>query len=571
MKKLLLSFWMFLALYASTNVHAQAPKNWYNLDPERDNVPGVSTERMYKELLTGRSGKTVVVAVIDSGVDVGHEDLKSVLWVNPKEIPGNGIDDDKNGYVDDVHGWSFLGGKDGRNVSHDTGEVTRFVVAMRGKCENANPANMQGKDKSDCERYATAKAEVESKRAEAKSQLSQIQMTKTMIGNTMSALKRLLGDKAPTPENAYDLKPEAKDKQFVTIGQNIIENLAGAGKSFDTVEEMQAFIDADIEEGLNYFDARANYFYNTDFDPRSIVGDDYNNLNERGYGNNDYQGPDADHGTHVAGIIAADRTNNLGTMGVADNVRIMVLRAVPDGDERDKDIANAIYYAVDNGASIINMSFGKGYSPQKEAVDKAIQYAASKDVLIVHAAGNDAANIDETPNFPVDWFGPDDSKDRSRRPKNMIEVGASNWESGENALASFSNFGKSEVDVFAPGVDIYAPVPGSKYKENSGTSMAAPVTSGVAAVLRSYFPKLTAEQVKQLIMDATIKNKKMVIKPGTEDEMVMLSDLSISGGYVNAFEAVKKALAMEQKTNPNQKTAPKTKNKPIPKPKKPRG
>lgn len=558
-----------LVLFAGGMVQAQAPANWYNLDPETDKVPGVSTERMYQELLKGRTGKTVVVAVIDSGVDVSHEDLKSVLWVNTKEIPGNGKDDDENGYVDDVHGWSFLGGKDGRNVHHDTGEITRFVVALSGKCASADVATLQGKDKVDCERYAAAKSEINDKRTEAQSQLSQIEMTKTMVSNTMSTLKRLLGNTPPTPENVLALKPEAKDKQFVSIGQNIVENLAGAGKAYQTVDEMQAFIDADLQEGYDYFNERAHYFYNLEFDSRSIVGDDPNNLNERGYGNNDYQGPDAEHGTHVAGIIAADRANNLGIKGVADNVRIMVLRAVPNGDERDKDIANAIYYAVDNGASIINMSFGKDFSPQKEAVDKAIQYAESKDVLIVHAAGNDGANIDETPNFPADWFGPDDSKDRSRRPKNMIEVGASNWEGGTNALASFSNFGKTEVDVFAPGVDIYATIPGSKYKEISGTSMAAPVTSGVAAVLRSYFPNLTAAQIKLLIMDTATKSKKMVIKPGTEDEMVTLSEISVTGGYVNAFEAVKKALSMEQ--GPKTKPAPKPKNKPLPKPKKPRG
>ena len=151
---------------------------------------------------------------------------------------------------------------------------------------------------------------------------------------------------------------------------------------------------------------KLDYAYNPDYDSRKlIVKDNYADSNERFYGNNDVEGPDALHGTHVAGIVGAVVGNEIGSDGIARNVKLMSVRAVPDGDERDKDVANAIRYAVDNGATIINMSFGKGYSWDKKAVDEAVKYAAKHDVLLVHAAGNSGQNNDKTDNFPNDFIG----------------------------------------------------------------------------------------------------------------------------------------------------------------------
>ena len=250
----------------------------------------------------------------------------------------------------------------------------------------------------------------------------------------------------------------------------------------------------------------------------------------------------------MAGIIAAVRDNDLGIKGVANNVRIMSVRAVPDGDERDKDVANAIIYAVDNGASIINMSFGKGFSWDKEVVDKAVKYAAKKDVLLVHAAGNSSQNTDEEDNFPNDryekrgWF-------RKKMAKNWLEIGALSWKPGENAVASFSNYAKGNVDLFAPGHQINSTTPDQNYQSLSGTSMAAPVTAGVAAVLRSYFPSLTAEQVKEIMMTTVTPVTQKVKKPGHKDgdALVEFSSLSKSGGVVNAYLAVKKAMTVKGK------------------------
>ncbi|MEZ5059157.1 MAG: S8 family serine peptidase [Saprospiraceae bacterium] len=301
------------------------------------------------------------------------------------------------------------------------------------------------------------------------------------------------------------------------------------GSTFEGLKE-------NLQGGIDYFESKFKYHYNPDFNARTIVGDNYFNTYEKGYGNNDVEGPDAGHGTHVAGIIAASRGNGVGMDGVANSVRIMSVRAVPDGDERDKDVANAIIYAVDNGASVINMSFGKGYSWDKEAVDKAVKYAKKKDVLLIHAAGNDSENNDNTDNFPNDnyeksgWFSP-------KKAKNWLEIGALSWKGGENSPATFSNYGKENVDLFAPGVDIYSTIPDQTYASFSGTSMASPVTAGVAAVIRSYYPELTAEQVKEVLMESVVPLEFDVMKPGTE-EKVPFSDLSVTGGVVNVYKAV---------------------------------
>ncbi|MNE12450.1 Thermophilic serine proteinase precursor [compost metagenome] len=305
-------------------------------------------------------------------------------------------------------------------------------------------------------------------------------------------------------------------------------------------------LDTQIEqlgEAVDDLKGRLDYGLNTTINERTIVGDDPANSSERFYGNNDVTGPDAGHGSHVAGIIAAARNNGIGMNGVADHVKIMAVRAVPNGDERDKDVANAIRYAVDNGAKVINMSFGKSYDYDKKVVDEAVKYAASKDVLLIHAAGNDASNNDTVGNYPNrNFIG-------GGTASNWIEVGALSWKGGDESVANFSNYGKKTVDVFAPGVDIYSTVPFSKYKSNSGTSMASPVVAGIAAVIRSYYPKLTAEQVKTVIVNSTVKFTDLQVNaPGSEDKkQVKFGDLSVTGGVVNLYDAIKLADAMSKK------------------------
>lgn len=500
----------------------QAPQNWFHLDPKKDKYNGVSTDRAYEELLKGKQGKPVIVAVIDGGTEVAHEDLKSIIWVNPGEIPGNGIDDDRNGYIDDVNGWNFIGGAK-ENIDKDNLEVTRVYRTLKAKFANVNVNNLEGEAKEEYEYYLTVKAAFEKGREKYESTLKMYDN----LSNTANTLRRKIGKdsmamkefKAYKPINAYEsitkmiLESQFKGKNYVVISQFTKDLNKGS-------KDLSKFID---------------YHYNLEFDPREeIVADTYDNTRERYYGNNRVSEPNGDHGTHVAGIIAAVRNNDTGMNGIADQVQIMVLRVVPDGDERDKDVANGIRYAVDMGARVINMSFGKPYSPYKEAVDEAIRYALSKDVLLIHAAGNDHQNTDTVNNFPTFRIS-------GYQADNWIEVGASSWEKKKNIPATFSNFGKNTVDVFAPGVDIYSCIPESKYASFDGTSMAAPVTAGIAAVIRSYYPELTAAEVKAIILESAIKVKGKVYVPGSRKMKVSMTELCRTGGIVNLYEALRLA------------------------------
>ena len=520
-----------LGLFAFTHLAAQdsAPPNWFNLDAGQDKVAGVGTERIYKELLAGKQGETVIVAIIDSGVDTEHEDLKDVMWVNRDEIPDNGIDDDKNGYVDDIHGWNFIGGKDGRNIGPDSYEASRVYAKLKKRFGGGDTLDLSKRDRLEFERYKTVRDLVEGKRGVM---LRNLQRYEGLMQN-VTKLQQELGEEF----TADDLKGYASDDEQLQQTVVILNRALANGTTAKEFNE-------ELAGGVEYFSNAANYGWNPDFDPRSeIVKDNYADSYEKGYGNNDYDGPDASHGTHVAGIVAAVRGNDIGMDGVADNVEIMTVRAVPDGDERDKDVANAIIYAVDNGAKVINMSFGKGYSWDKQAVDKAVKYAAKKDVLLVHAAGNSAENTDIAANFPLDEY---ERKGflkflKKKYPNNWLEIGALSWKPGEDAVATFSNYGKENVDIFSPGVDIYSTTPGSKYDSFSGTSMASPVTAGVAALLRSYFPELKAKEVREIILESgTSQAGRMVKLPGS-DELVPFETLSATGKTLNAYNAVKLA------------------------------
>lgn len=513
-----------LALTAQDN----APENWYNLDLGQDKVHGVSTEKAYKELLKDKKSKTVIVAIIDSGVDEEHEDLKDVMWVNADEIAGNGVDDDKNGYVDDIHGWNFIGGANGENINKDTYELTRVYKYLKDKKRN----------KKEEARYQKIKEEFDAEVKNAEESLQQF----TLITGVLTSLEEGLKGKPATGENIKAMKPKddkTKMAQQVFIS-SFLPQLEAIGQTEQDTIDLQEIKDG-YKGALDHYTNSLEYGYNADFNPRNIVGDNYMKSNEKYYGNNDVTGPDAQHGTHVAGIVGATRDNNLGMKGVANDVRLMSVRAVPNGDERDKDVANAIYYAVNNGAKVVNMSFGKGYAFDKKRVDKAVRYAEKKGVLLIHAAGNSALNTDIEANYPNRYKNDDESKGYS----NWIEVGALSWKSGADAPATFSNYGKKNVDLFAPGVDIYATIPGSKYEALSGTSMAAPVTAGVAALVWSYYPELTVKELKKILLESTIKKKDYVNLPGSGGEkQVEFGNLSNTSGVVNAYAALKMAEEM---------------------------
>jgi subtilisin family serine protease len=514
--------WSVVVALCGCTIAAQAQQpNWQNMDLQKDTIFGISTEKAYSELLKNKKGKRVVVAVIDSGVDTAHEDLKKVLWVNPKEKRGNGKDDDGNHYIDDINGWSFLGSAKG-NVGYDNLELTRLV--RDGNARFGDPAHLPA-DTTGLHAYKELKTAFDQKQQMAEMQLRSIKGFTAVVDSVIAGT----GKSAPTLSDLQSYQPKNQPEARV---KGILE------QQLQRYPNVAAFKEKELTPALDHYTEEAEYQLNLDFDPRPIVGDDYKNVKEKYYGTTDVTGPEADHGTHVSGIIAAARNNDIGINGIADQVEIMAVRAVPNGDERDKDVANAIRYAVDNGAKVINMSFGKPYSPEKKVVDEAVQYAMSKDVLMIHAAGNDGLNIDSVASF----YPSRNYLDGKGTAAAWIEVGASAFKDDENLVASFSNYGRKTVDVFAPGVAIYSSTPGSKYDYHDGTSMAAPVVTGLAALIRSYYPKLTAVQVKEIILKSVVK----VAHPVTiylqrQPIIVSMTDVCNTGGVVNAYNALKLA------------------------------
>lgn len=497
--------------------------NWFNLDLKADGVFGISTEKAYQELLINKKSEPVILAVIDSGVDTTHEDLKSILWVNKLEIAGNNKDDDENGYIDDIHGWNFIGSAKG-NVEYDTFELTRLISRDMSRYDGKDSTRIPREDIPAFKMYQKNLREFERLKKVAEINY----YTFSGIKETTDSLVLLTGKVSPTIEDFKSLDPASKRQK--QLNKLLIAQL---GKEKTNFED---FYKKEVKGAFDHFKSQLYYHLNLAYDPRYLVGDNYADSYEKNYGSPDVLGTDANHGTHVAGIIGAKRDNNLGVRGVANKVFVMPIRTVPNGDERDKDVANSIIYAVDNGAKVINMSFGKAYSWDKEAVDKAVQYAMKNDVLMVHAAGNDNKNLDLATNFPNRNYK------AGKTAEAWLEVGASDANDNKTLKANFSNYGKTTVDVFAPGVSINSSVPGSLYELNSGTSMAAPVVSGLAALIRSYYPALSAVQVKEIIMKSVVKvDHEVNIMVNGKKENIPFSDLSISGGIVNAYEALKLA------------------------------
>jgi len=507
----------------------EIPHGWHLKDKSKDGFYGISLDQAYA-FLKGKKSLPVVVAILDTGVDTTHEDLKTILWNNPKEIPGNGKDDDKNGYTDDIHGWNFVGGKDGSSIKTDSYERDRVYHKYKSKYEgkNINTDSLSKEEKDIYKMWSKAKAELFND--EEGVDILILKMAYENLSKADSILKIAMGKEIFTGNelNKFTttdyLAKRSKTALLELMKAN--EDLESTNKDF--MEGFKDYIDSEQKK------ADAKEFPPEDF-RGNIVKDNYNDINDRYYGNNDIMGTFTLHGTHLAGIIGAIRNNKIGMDGVADNVRIMFVRMLPDGDEHDKDVALAIRYAVDNGAQVINMSFGKYFSPEKKWVDEAVQYAQSKGVLLVSAAGNESFNADSIIHYPNKFLN------NGKVVTNWICVGASGDPKDGGLVANFSNYGKQSVDVFAPGVKIYATLPGgNQYGSLNGTSMASPVVAGLAALLLEYYPNLSAEQIKYVIEKSVVTPSDDVINPET-GEKTKLSALCKSGGVINAYEAVKLA------------------------------
>ncbi len=522
-----------LPLKVSPLTEAQT-KTWGAADLLRDTIPGMSVDRAYAEILSGRTGSTVIVGVIDSGVDIEHEDLKNVIWTNPKEIPGNGIDDDKNGYVDDVHGWNFLG-----DIVQENLEYVRMLKILGPKFEGKDESSISAADRADFDLYNKAKAEYEMEYSQAQANKTRYEGMLAQIIPAHKVMAKKIGKEDYTLADLESIENPSEEEQQQIV---MLSQMFNFGDSIPAVMKR-------LNGGVDYFGGRLESHFNMDKNYRAEkLGDDPDNKSIKFYGNNDVDGPDpkkedATHGTHVSGIIAAQRNNGVGINGVADNVKIMAIRAVPDGDEYDKDIANAIYYAVDNGAKVINASFGKYYSPHPEWVWEAIKYASDKDVLFVKAAGNEGADLDKIQVYPNDQK----VENPTEMSDTFIVVGALNYKYGSDLVANFSNYGKLNADVFAPGVKIWATTPLDTYEYLQGTSMAAPAVAGVAAVIRSYYPTLSAKQVKQILMDSGLTSSATVVLGGDKSNTDKFQNISTSGKMVNLYNALIMADQMSRK------------------------
>lgn len=507
-------------------------QSWYHADINNDTIPGMSVKRAYDKLIRQQEGDTVIVAVVDSGVDIAHEDLADKIWQNKDEIPDNNIDDDENGYIDDVYGWNFLG-----DINHENLEMTRIIRDYEGQFKNKSKDDIADNQLETFELYKEAKEEYLQKLQKAKSQKNYYQNIAQQLKSARQAVADSIGKEDFTLADVKNLEANSEElkeqKNFLTrVMSNVGEDLTAAQEQ--------------LQRGIDYYNDRVKYHYGIELNATAKRGDDPDDFDDtENYGNNDVDGPEpkedvVKHGTHVAGIIAAKRNNGIGMNGVASNTKIMAIRAVPDGDEYDKDIAHAIRYAVDNGAKVINTSFGKYYSTHPDWVIEAIQYAAENDVLIVNAAGNEGINLDEKRVYPNDQT-PDEPTEVAN---NFINVGAIGPQIGESLVAGFSNYGKANVDIFAPGASIYSTVPNDEYEFLQGTSMAAPAVSGIAAMIRSYYPELTAAQVKQVIIKSGIKYEEEVVVGGNPQNKEPFTAIGVTGRFANLYNALIEAHKM---------------------------
>lgn len=538
-KKITLTVSLFVATSFSIFAQQEVPKGWHLLSPSKDSFYGIDLSKAYTFLKDKNKKPTpIIVAVLDSGVDTTHEDLKGVLWHNPKEIPGNGIDDDGNGYIDDVYGWNFLGGKDGQNIKNAGAEKARVYHKYKAKyLDKTFDTLLMSEDEKYIYKMWLRSADEINVSADEQLNLMYVEIAAKAIKKNDKIIRVAMGKEEYTIDELEKYIPQVdsvRKAKLAYLNNMKAFNVEADTKNTEFISELDSYIEG--KKAAVEAKDQAPQDYRADF-----IKDDYSNIQDKFYGNGDVMGGGPLHGTHVTGIIAAQRNNGIGMDGVADNVKVMMLRVVPDGDEYDKDIALGIFYAVDNGAKVINMSFGKSYSPEKKWVDSAIRYAASKDVLIIHAAGNDAADVDVKENFPSAYFL------NGNKASNFMTVGASSDPKISGSLAaSFSNYGKNNVDVFAPGVKIYSTVPGgNQYANLQGTSMAAPVVTGLAALLRSYYPNLSALQIKQAIEkseyvpDSTIA----ILKPSKDNskEIISIKDLAKNMGIISAIGAVELA------------------------------
>ena len=504
---------------------------WSKQNYGKDMNNGISLEKLQTStLLTNPSEQNVIVAVLDTQTDIDHEAISEQLWINEDEIPNNNIDDDGNGYVDDVNGWNFMGFDNDGYFRYQNFEYTRI---LRYKDDFLNKNSVYAKSDSLLS-LEYDRAVITQKRYHrfytnwAKSLDFSIDMWQTVTDSLIRFF----------PDEDYDLNTldslysiyKINDKSYIKrrddrdtdLGALIFYKIVDLETNTNSLKNV---IDSKLQK-----DSIINYNLNVNVDRKlqfKRTGAFYGNnkLNINKYSNN--------HSTEVISIIAGSATKEE-LISFHKNIKVMPICISVSGDEHDEDVANGIRYAVDNGAKVINMSFGKQFSLYPEIVHQAFLYAQQHNVLLVHASGNDAIDIDATPFYPIDinYYTGEEGV------QNFINVGAISKRTDSTMVSSFSNYGKKNVDIFAPGEYIHvAQATKKQYGYDSGTSLSAPLVSATAALLYLYFPKLSVFDIKECILESGNSIDKNVLKPGTKNEYVHFSELCSSGKILNVYAA----------------------------------
>lgn len=506
-------------------------KTWWQKDIIEDTIPGISLDRAYRELIQNKKGEEVIVAVLDTKIDISHEDIKGQLWINIDEIPNNNIDDDNNGYIDDINGWNFLGNNNGEDILYELVEVARIVQKYQNDFTDMPEEDLTIAQNELFDTYQKALSIYNDQKHKALEQKERADKAYVDFISAKDFMKPYFkGEKMKIKSLDSLKKVEPKLADYVDFFKELIE--------YDITEK-------DYDYSRDYYNNEL-LMYNIDDDERKILRDGNSNFENNNYGNNILDGEvPFEHSIGVSGILAATRNNQIGIDGFSNNIKLMPVIMVCSGDEHDKDVSKAIYYAVDNGADIINMSWGKDFSLYEELVRDALRYAADKNVLLVTGSGNDGRNIDiGQRRFPTDFYNDEEFI------SNFISVGASSHKMDSTFVTSFSNYGKVNVDVFAPGENIYTTKSRNTYKTSRGTSYSSPIVSGIAALLKSYYPKLTAVELKKIIMDSgtSIDINVIVKKADGSKELVTFTELSKTGKIVNAYNALKMAEEVTRKS-----------------------
>lgn len=525
---------------SKTDLTSLEMQTWHQKDYVSDGIPGISLEKWYHENKT-KKNNSIIVALIDTQIDLKHEDLQGQFWTNSKEIPDNNIDDDHNGYIDDIQGWSFTGTKNNGYVVWSNYEYVRILRDWGPLYQNKTEDQISQKEINDYKEYLKAAEMFRKKDSYYKNWLKSLNYNVSVFPLVKDTLKYFFPKEDYTyqqldsmykihkiNDKSYIQRRNDKDKDLGALIDYMMINLETNQKTLEAIKDKQTQIDSVVNKNLNI-----------NYNERLSIGDNPSIL-EKGYGNNNISNTKEgyrliqNHSTMMAGVIGGNKNNTLGVKGILQNVKFMPLNISPSGDEHDKDIAMAVYYAVDNGAKIINMPLGKEFSLHKQWIIDAFKYAEKQNVLIVHSAGNSGLDIDKNPVYPNDT-----SLDINVEfCNNFITVGSTNHILNDKFVSNYSNYGKENVDLFAPGEEIYTTAAGNSYKVDSGTSLSTPMVSGTAALIWTYYPTLTAKEVKEIILNSGTSYDLEVIIPGTKDKKIKFSELSKSGKVLNTYNAM---------------------------------